>query len=156
MDDQDSRMTQTTTARSPTFGMLAFALGFLAFAGVVGHFFSGPIDPPAPLEVSIADKAAAIRDATVAALKGEEYEAAPRVRERTLDDYLTFAFLALAAGALLLSAIGFVRHEPWRPSVVGVAFAGLALSFQFAVVLFFALLFAVMLSAVIDKLDFSL
>ena len=45
--------------------MLAVILGFIAFAAVVGHFFVGPVDPPPPVEVSIADKAASIRDATV-------------------------------------------------------------------------------------------
>jgi hypothetical protein len=68
-------MTKGETKGSSVFEMLAVALGFLAFAAVVGHFFVGPVDPPPPIEVSIADKAASIRGATVAALKGQEYQA---------------------------------------------------------------------------------
>lgn len=143
------------TTASSTFGLLASGLGFLAFAAVVGHFFAGPIDPPPPVEVSIAEKAASIRDATVAALKGEDYEAESSVRPRTLDDYLTYTFIALAVLAILLSLIGFIRHERWRPSVAGAALGGLAIAFQFATVVFFGLLFAIVLAAVIDKLDFS-
>jgi hypothetical protein len=137
------------------FGMLAIALGFLAFAGVVGHFFLGPVDPPPPIEVSIAEKAVSIRDATVAALKGEEYEAERNVRARTLDDYLTLSLVALAVVSILLSVIGFVRHERLRPSIAGAALGGLAITFQFATIVFFGLLCAIILAAVIDKLDFD-
>lgn len=150
-----SGMTTREAVANSTFGLLAVALGFLAFAAVVGHFFAGPFDPPPPLEVSIADKAASIRDATVAALKGEDYEAESVVRPRTLDDYLTYGFMALAVLAILMSVVGFVRHERWRPSVAGAALGGLAIAFQFATIVFFGLMFAIVLAAVIDRLDFS-
>ena len=143
-------------AKTSKFGMLAVVLGFLSFAAVVGHFFAGPVDPPPPIEVSIAEKAVEIRDATVAALKGEEYEASGRSRPRTLDDYLTYSFMALAASAILMAVIGFIKHEAIRPSIAGAALGGLAIAFQVATVLFMALLFAIVLAAVIDKLDFSL
>lgn len=135
--------------------MLGVVLGFLAFAAVVGHFFAGPFDPPPPLETSIAEKAVSIRDATVAALKGEEYEARSNVQPRTLDDYLTYSFLSLAVIAILMSVIGFVRHERWRPSIAGAALGGLAITFQFATVVFFGLMFAIILAAVIDQLGFD-
>ncbi|MDJ0699621.1 MAG: hypothetical protein QNJ07_07165 [Woeseiaceae bacterium] len=143
------------TPPSSTFGILAVALGFLAFAAVVGHFFAGPFDPPPPVEVSIAEKAADIRNATVAALKGEDYEAKSQLRQRTLDDYLTYSIMGLAAIAILMAVIGFVRHERLRPSIAGAALGGLAITFQVAVTLFFALLFCLLLGAVLDKLDFG-
>ena len=148
-------MTMEQTAENSMFGYLAVVLGFLAFAAVVGHFFAGPFDPPPPIEVSIAEKAVNIRDATVAALKGEEYEAASNAGPRTLDDYLTYAFLALAVVAILMSVIGFIRQERWRPSVAGAALGGLAITFQFATMVFFGLLCVIVLAAVIDKLDFD-
>lgn len=135
--------------------MLSVVLGFLAFAAVVGHFFAGPFDPPPPIEVSIAEKAANIRDATVAALKGEEYEASRISQPRTLDDYLTYCLMALAVIAILLSVIGFIKHEKSRPNIAGAALGGLAITFQVATMLFMALLFVIVLAAVIDKLDFS-
>ena len=113
-------MTEQTRNKS-TFGLISVVLGFIAFAAVVGHFFAGPIDPPPPVEVSIADKAVEIRDATVAALKGEEYEAEPEVRPRTLDDYMTLAFMGIAAVAILMAVIGFIQHERLRPSIAGAA-----------------------------------
>lgn len=148
-------MTTEKQVRDSKFGMLAVVVGFVAFAAVVGHFFVGPIDPPPPIEVSIAEKAADIRDATVAALKGEEYEAKRQVRPKTLDDYLTYAFIGSAVIAMLLSVIGFVRHERLRPSIAGAALGGLAIAFQFATMVFFGLMFAIVLAAVIDKLDFD-
>ena len=146
-------MTETTD--NPTFGLVAVVFGFLAFAAVVGHFFAGPFDPPPPLEVSIAEKAVSIRDAAVAALKGEEYEAKSSAQPRTLDDYLIYSFMGLAVIAILMSVIGFIRHERWRPGVAGAALGGLAITFQLAVMVFFGLLCAIVLAAVIDKLDFD-
>ena len=148
-------MTEDKTTKQSTFGMLGVVLGFLAFAAIVGHFFAGPFDPPPPLEISIAEKAVSIRDATVAALKGQDYEAKSNVQPRTLDDYLTYSFLALAVIAILMSVIGFVRHERWRPSIAGAALGGLAITFQFATVLFFGLICAIILAAVIDQLGFD-
>ena len=147
-------MTEDSTKTSQ-FGTLAVILGFLAFAAVVGHFVAGPFDPPPPLEVSIAEKAADIRDATVAALKGEEYEARDVSRPKTLDDYLTYSFMALAVTAILMAVIGFIKHERIRPNIAGAALGGLAIAFQVATMLFMALLFVILLAAVIDKLDFS-
>ena len=148
-------MTSDNVAESSTFGMFSVVLGFLAFAAVVGHFFAGPFDPPPPIETSIAEKAVDIRDATVAALKGEEYEAKSSVRPKTLDDYLTYSFIGLAMLAIFMSVVAFVRHERWRPSVAGAALGGLAIVFQFTVTLFFALLCVLLLAAVIDKLGFD-
>lgn len=147
-------MTDTASTGSQ-FGIASVVIGFVAFAAVVGHFFAGPVDPPPPIETSIAEKAANIRDATVAALKGEEYEAQETVRPKTLDDYLTYSFLAAGMLAILLAVIGFIRHERIRPAIAGAALGGLAITFQFAVVLFMTLLFVLLVSAVLDKLDFS-
>ncbi len=143
------------TKAGVTFGLLAVVCGGLAFAAVVGHFFVGPFDPPPPVELSIAKKAANIRDATVAALKGEEYTPVTNIRQRTLDDYLTYGFIALAVLAILMAVVGFLRNEPWRPIAAGAALGGFAITFQFMIVLFFGFLFAFLLATVLDKLDFS-
>jgi len=149
-------MNSTSRPSNATFGCLTIILGFVAFAGVVGHFFAGPVDPPPPIEVSIAEKAVSIRDATVAALKGEDYEARSTVAPRTLDDYMTYTFVALAVSAMLMAVIGFARQERWRMSAAGASLGAMALTFQFAVIVFFGLLFAIVLAAVIDKLDFDI
>ncbi len=148
-------MTESGPAENRRFGLLAVVLGCLAFAGIVGHFFAGPFDPPPPLEMSIAEQAVKIRDATVAALKGEEYTAESRVRHRSLDDYLTYSFIATGVLAIILAVVGFIQKEPLRPIIAGAALGGLAITFQFAIILFFGLLFALVLGSVIDKLDFS-
>ena len=153
--DGAKEMSENHSTQRQTFGYVALVLGFLSFASVVGHFFAGPFDPPPPLEFSIAEKAESIRDATIAKLKGEDYAYSSSTRERTLDDYLTYTFIGLAVLAVLMSVIGFIRHEPWRASAAGAALGGLAITFQFIAVLFFAFLFAIVLAAVIDKLDFS-
>ena len=137
------------------FGIASVVLGFIALATVVAHFFAGPIEPPPPLEVSIADKAVQIRDATVAALRGDEYVAEAAQRVRTLDDYLVYAALSVAGCAILLGLIGFLRREPLRASLSGAALGAMAITFQVALMVFFALLFVFLLSNVLDNLDFS-
>ena len=48
------------------------------------------------------------------------------------------------------------RLAPWLAwSSLAAALGGLAITFQFAVVVFFALMFAIVMGAVIDKLDFT-
>lgn len=143
------------TAQSSTFGMFSVAFGFLAFTAIVGHFFAGPFEPPPPIEMSVAETAVNIRDATLAALKGEEYESKSATRSRTLDDYLTYSFVALASLAILMAVIGFIRHEKPRPAIAGAAFGGMAIAFQVTMMLFFAMLFVFLVSAVLDKLDFG-
>jgi hypothetical protein len=54
--------------------------------------------------------------------------------------------------AILMAVIGFVRHERWR---AGAAPGGLTINLQFAIVVSFGLIFAIVLAAVIGKLDFS-
>jgi hypothetical protein len=141
--------------RTASFGIMAVALGFLSFAAVIAHFFAGPVDPPPPIELSIADKAASIRDATVAALKGEDYEAQRVVQPKTMDDYITYAAIGVAVTAILMAVIGFVRHESLRPNIAGAALGALAIAFQVAMMMFFAALCVFLLAAVLDKLDFD-
>ena len=156
LDHEEPTGMSDKTTGSSTFGLLAMVVGFIAFAAVLGKFFVGPIDPPPPVEISVAKKAAEIRDATVAALKGEEYEAKSSARTRTVDDYLTYSFMALAGVAILLSIIGFVQHERLRPAIVGASLGGMAIAFQVAITIFVAVLVVFLLGAVLDKLDSDL
>ena len=68
---------------------------------------------------------------------------------------MTYAFIGLAVVAILMAVIGFVRHERLRPAIAGASLGGLAITFQFATVVFFGLMFAIILAAAIDQLDFS-
>ena len=63
---------------------------------------------------------------------------------------VVMGFLAFAMLAILMSVIGFIHRESLSPLI-----AGAAITFQFAVVLFMALLFVLLWSAVVDQLDFG-
>lgn len=142
--------------RSATFGIIAVVFGFVAFAGAIGHFFAGPIDPPPKIERTIAETAAEIRNATVAKLKGEEYEYKEERTYRSLDDYVKYALLGSGSLAILMAVIGFVRHENLRASIAGGSLGAMGIAFQVAMVMFFALLFVFLVSAVLDKLSFDI
>ena len=47
--------------------------------------------------------------------------------------------------AIFMSVIGFMKRESLRPLIAGTALGGLAITFQFAVVIFMALLFVLLL-----------
>jgi hypothetical protein len=88
-------------------------------------------------------------------LKGEEYEAEATAPQRSIDDYLRLSFIGLAIVAILLGIIGLIRGENLRLNIAGAALGVLAITFQVALVMFFAFLFMTLLVAVIDKLDFD-
>ena len=57
--------------------------------------------------------------------------------------------------AILMAVLGFINHERLRPSIAGAGLGAMAITFQFAVIFFFALLCVLLLSAVLDQLDFD-
>ena len=141
--------------RPASFTLIALVLGMVALAGSVGHFWLGPIEPPPKLEDSIANHAVKIRNKVVAKLKNEDV---PReTYQRTWDaDQIAMASIAgTSVLAIILSVIGFVRHEPVRMVGSAAVLGGSALALQYLVIAIGAIVFAIILAAVLNGLDFS-
>jgi len=121
---------------------------------VLVHFYAGPFSPQPTFEQSVAESAASIRDATVAALRGEE---APPPQRRAIDVDTIFSTGAAVLGglAVILAVIGFAAKESSRVSLGAAALGVLAIAFQFAVVAIGAILFAIVLAAVISSFELS-
>lgn len=137
------------------FGVSGMAFGGLGLLVAVVHFFGGPFSPQPSLEHSIAEKAVAIRDATVAALKGDEIESVKKSRGFDLDRILALA-AALSGGlAVILGVVGYARKESTRIATGAGILGGLAIAFQFAAIALVAIVFAIILAAILPSLDFG-
>lgn len=143
-------------ATRPTFGFIGIGLGSIALMLALVHFWAGPFSPQPKVEQTVAEKAVAIRDATIAALKGESapspQTAAPGY---DLDRIASIVTAVLGGLALILAVVGIALKEPMRVAG-GAAFLGAgAIAFQFAVVAIGLIVLAVLVSSVVDSLDFG-
>ena len=105
------------TKRSSKFGFTEIALGSLALILVLVHFYAGPFSPRPAIETTIAEKAVSIRDATVAALKGEEYKEYEPPPEMNLYKSLEITGSVLGGVAIIFGVLGYTKRESAR--VVG-------------------------------------
>ena len=147
--------TERNSRGSITFGLVGLILGMMALTGSVGHFWLGPLETPPALEDTIADEAMKIRDKVVARLKGDA-TTAKVVPSRWGPDRVALAVIAGASLlAILFGVIGFVRHEPLR--IVGSAaiLGGSALALQYLIVAIGAIVFAIIIGAILGGLGFG-
>ena len=139
-------------------GFVAITLGAIALLLAIVHFWAGPFSPQPRLETTVAQKAVAIRDATIAALKGEEAAppAAPEGLSRwDLDQVARVATGVMAGAAIVLAVVSLALHEPLRVAAGGAILGGAALAFQFAILAIGAILVAVLIAAVLGELSFE-
>jgi hypothetical protein len=129
-----------------TFGAIALLLALV-------HFWGGPFSPQPSLEQTVADTAAAIKEATLSALKGEE---APPPEPPTIDlDRATQLTTSVLGGlALILGLVGFVRHESLRAAGSAAALGTGAIAFQFLVLAIGAIVLAILVASVLHHFDF--
>ncbi|MFK7845633.1 MAG: hypothetical protein AB8G77_10050 [Rhodothermales bacterium] len=135
-----------------TLGFIGIGIGAVALLVAIVHFWMGPLSPQPSLEKIVAEKAVAIKNATIAALKGEEIEEKTYSRNFDLDQGVRIATSVLGGLAVILGVVSFARREPLRVGG-GAAFLGcVAIAFQFAVVALGAILLAILVAAVISQI----
>ena len=140
----------------PVFGMIAITVGAAALMLAIVHFWAGPFAEQPSLEATVAEKAVAIRDATIAALKGKKATPAPETSSRwDLDEIAQVATGVMAGLAIVLAVVSLAFHEPLRVAVGGVILGGAALAFQFAILAIGAILVATLIAAVLGELSFE-
>ncbi len=144
--------------KQPFVGFSAILLGAAALLLAITHFWAGPFSPQPELETTVAEKAVAIRDATIAALKGEE-RPSPRSIDagsrRDLDRIASIATGVMAGLAIVLAVVSLALHEPLRVAAGGVILGGAALAFQFAVLAIAAIVVAALIAGVLGELGFD-
>lgn len=133
-------MTEPAKPATP-FGLAGICVGGLALILTLVHFWIGPLAPEPSLEEAVTDAARSIKDAAVAAWKGEEVEAERR-SGFNIDKGLDAVSVALAGVAMVLGILGFARREPLRAPLSAVFLGVCALALEFAFWAFGALLIA--------------
>ncbi|MEQ8288851.1 MAG: hypothetical protein RIB78_03905 [Gammaproteobacteria bacterium] len=139
------------------FSLIGIGLGSLALLMALFHFYAGPLSPQPAIEDTVAEKAVAIRDATIAALKGEEKEKkVVTVSNIDLDKVVSIATAMLGGLAIILGVIGFVRHEPLRAATGAAVLGGTAIAFQFLVVALGLIVGVILIAVILSQLGFDI
>ena len=141
--------------RSIRMSMAGIMLGGAALLLALVHFWAGPFTPQPSIERTVAETAVAIRDATVAAMRGEEIVDSSSERKFDLDKGLEILAAVLGGCAVILGVIGFAKGEPARAAGGAAALGAGAIAFKFAVVALGAIVLAIIIAAVISQLGFG-
>lgn len=138
-----------------TIGFIGIGVGAIALLLAVVQFWAGPFSPQPSLEKTVAEKAVSIKNATIAALKGEkiEQEASPGVID--LDRGLRIATGVLSGLAIILGVVGFAKRESLRVAGGAAVLGGVAMAFQFAVMALGAIILAILIAAVISQIGIA-
>lgn len=135
-----------------TIGFIGIAVGAVALLMAIIHFWMGPISPQPSVERTVAEKAVAIKNATIAALKGQKIEEKPAPRSIDLDQGARIATSVLGGLALILGVVSVATREPFRVGG-GAAFLGAAaIAFQFAVIALGAIVLVILIGAVLSQI----
>jgi hypothetical protein len=135
-----------------TLSFIGIGIGSIALLLALVHFWAGPFSPQPTLEQTVAEKAVAIKKATIAALKGEKSPAPEQVKSRDLDEILSIVTAVLGGLAIILGVIGYAKKEPMRVAGGAAILGGSAIAFQFLALALGAILIAILIVAVLGNL----
>lgn len=137
-------------------GWTGIAAGTLSLMLALVHFYAGPFSTQPTLEQSVAESVVALREATISALKGEEAKPKQDRNRFDADQVAQISVAVLAGLAIVLAVVGFARKEPSRVAIGAAGLGATALTFQFMTLLLGAILFAVLVAAVLGSFGFDL
>ena len=144
-----------TETRSMGLSMGGITLGGAALLLSLVHFWAGPFATQPSIERSVAETAVAIRDATVAAMRGEEIVESTTEKDYDLDRILEIVAVVLGGCAVILGVVGFAKGEPARAAGGAAALGAGAIAFKFAIIALGAIIFALLVAAVVSELGFG-
>ncbi|WP_271951816.1 hypothetical protein [Ruegeria faecimaris] len=134
----------------PVFGWIGFSVSAMALLGALFLFWAGPFAPQQSTGVSLGEVAAELGKSTLRSAAGLD-QPEPLTPSRDLDDYLQIGVALLGGLAIVLSAIGILRHEKLRPAIAGIAIGIGAILFQFFAFAFFAFLGVLVIMALLNS-----
>jgi len=137
------------------FGFIGIGFGAVALLLALLHFWAGPFSPRPSLEQTVAEKAASIKNITIAALRGEK-ASIPEPRGSMDADKITNIVTALLGGiAIIFGVIGFANKEPIRVSSGAAILGGGAIAFQFTVLAIGIIVVVILVMYVLSQIGFS-
>lgn len=117
--------------RKNRFGLVGVFIGGLAVLLSLLHFWAGPFSPPPSLESVLAERAEAIRRATIEVLEGKPSEPVVVTARYDIDQIIEIAVALLGGLAIILAAVSFSLHESNRASVSAATLGIGAIAFQY-------------------------
>ena len=135
-----------------TISFIGISVGAIALMVALVHFWAGPFSPQPTLEQTIAEKAVAIKEATLSALKGEEPSVPIQTKSYDLDEILGIVTAVLGGFAIILGVIGYAKKEPARVAGGAAVLGGGAIAFQFMALALGAIIIAILIAAVLGNL----
>jgi len=138
--------------RRSTVGFIGIGVGAIALLMAIVHFWAGPFSPQPSIERTVAEKAVAIRNSTIAALKGEKLKEEASATKIDLDRGLSIATGVMGGLAIIFGVLGFAKRESARVAGGAAILGGVALTFQFAVMALGAIIVAILVAAVISQI----
>lgn len=138
-----------------TLSFVGIGIGAIALLLALTHFWGGPFSPQLTLEQTVAEKAVAIKRATISALKGEEPESLKQVVIYDADKVLGITTAVLGGLAIILGVVGFASKEPARAAGGAVVLGGGAIAFQFSALALGMIVVAIVVAAVLSTFDFG-
>lgn len=146
--------TQQVNGPKSTLGWIGMALGAVALLIAVIHFWGGPFSEQPSIEQTVAEKVGSIKDAAIAALKGEDAARPEQSGSVDMDRMIWLATSVLGALAIIFGLVGFARHESLRVAGGAAALGGCAMAFQFAVLAIGLIFIAILFAAVLHHFEF--
>ncbi len=141
-----------TTETGSKFSFIGISIGAIALLMALLHFFAGPFSPQPTLEETVAEKAVAIRDATISALKGEQREKKLVEAEFNIDKVMRVSVALLGGVAIILGVLGFAKKESFQSAIGAAILGGGAIAFQFLTIALGVIVLAILIAAVIDQI----
>ena len=138
--------------RKSTIGFFGIGIGAIALLMAIVHFWAGPVTPQPSLEKTVAERAVAIKNATIAALKGEKVEEQAVTHRIDLDQGLRLATGVMGGLAVILGVVGFANRESLRVAGGAVFLGGAAIAFQFVIIALGVVLLAILIVAVLSQI----
>lgn len=136
--------------RKSHISFFGIGLGSIALILALIHFWAGPFAPQPSLEQTVAEKAVAIKQATISALKGENPPAPIKRKSYNIDDALQIITAVLGGLALIAGVLGYAKKEPLSVAG-GAAILGIsAIAFQFMAVALGILVVTILVAAVLS------
>ena len=135
---------------------VGMGLGAVALLLALVHFWAGPFSPQPTLEDVVASKAVAIRNATIAAMKGQTPPRTSTTSDpMSMDKFLNIGTTVLGGVAVILGVLGYARKEPLRVAG-GAAFLGAgAIAIQFFVIALGIIVMALLVSVVLSQIGIN-
>jgi predicted lysophospholipase L1 biosynthesis ABC-type transport system permease subunit len=135
------------------YGRIGIFFGVIALAITLIHFSVGSFSSQPPLEEVVAEKALKIQSAVKAALKREKTSISHPKRSFDTDKIVSLSTAMFGLTAIVLAVVSYLRREDTRAVVCAAGLGSGVIALQYFAVAIGAIVFAVLIAAVLSKFD---